>query len=305
MAGSTAALAQPREVVQARLGWESASSACIGGAAVGEAVDAILGRAALTTGRADLLVMVHVAPHGGGHRAHVELRSESRGVLGERNLEDDDPECRALSEGLPLALALMIDLEQQRASTLRVGAARARAAVRQWHLALHIGAGADFGRMPVPGPLVHARAALTPPGSPVALVLRFAAMLPIESVGGSGAGMRAWSVGGALGASVELVRAGVVRVALEASFESALLDAAGVGLQELGAARRWSGAAVVGGLVGFRLGKTLEIGLDLALGAPVIHRRFVFTTPDGSDALVYEPLPVFGRVGVLLGLVTP
>lgn len=301
----TFARAQERDVARASLAWRSESSVCLGASTAAEAVNAILGRVALTTARAQLIVSVHVAPVGTGHRAQVELRSESRGLLGERDLVDDDPQCRALSEGLPLALALMIDdLGQRRTGTLRVGVARLREAATQWRLALQIGAGADLGRMPEPGPLAHARAALRLPGSPLAFVVRFAAMLPIESTGPSGGGMRAWSAGGALGASLELVRVDAVRLDLETIFESALLEVAGIGLEESNVSQRWTGAALVGGLVSLRL-EMLEVSIELALGVPVVHRRFVFTAPDGSDALVYESLPVFGRAALLVGLVAP
>jgi hypothetical protein len=106
-------------LARVRLEWTSAGG-CLDAVMVRTQVEEALGRAAFSeTDDADLVLVGRAGPTQNGYEAVVTLSRASGDVLGTRTLSSPSPRCDELSLGLPLALALMIDLPLREA-TVRV-----------------------------------------------------------------------------------------------------------------------------------------------------------------------------------------
>ncbi len=100
----------------AALGWVRAPGAegCIGTSALGQAVEARLGKAALVSAsRARVSIEGRIAPAEGaaGWRVSLTVADEAGKVLGTRALSKDGADCRAMDEDVILTVALLIDPE--------------------------------------------------------------------------------------------------------------------------------------------------------------------------------------------------
>lgn len=102
-----------------RLEW-TAEGGCLETEKLRPQIEDALGRAAFTDeGGADLVLVGHAGPTPTGFEAVVTLSRSTGEVLGTRTLASRATRCDELSMGLPLALALMIDLPLREA-TVRV-----------------------------------------------------------------------------------------------------------------------------------------------------------------------------------------
>lgn len=86
------------------------AEACGGAAAIAEAVEKRLGRAALVSpSQADFSIEGRAERNGGGFRAVLVLRDHAGAPIGTRELESNVADCSELREDVALAVALMIE----------------------------------------------------------------------------------------------------------------------------------------------------------------------------------------------------
>jgi len=120
-AAQTAEPAPPRAAKTSSLSWtrlEGAES-CIGARELALAVERLLGRAVfVSTAKAELSVEGRVeARDGGAWHAVIVVADEQGQVLGTRELDSAEPDCRSLDDPVALAIALMIDPDAALAPT--------------------------------------------------------------------------------------------------------------------------------------------------------------------------------------------
>lgn len=84
------------------------SESCIDAAELGRRVEALSGRALVTSSNADLVLEAHVRPHLGRFEARVRPPRDAEGRV-ERVLVSEPRDCRTLDEALVFVLALLVE----------------------------------------------------------------------------------------------------------------------------------------------------------------------------------------------------
>jgi hypothetical protein len=85
------------------------AEACIDARALSSAVELRLGRAVFTTDAPEVIIEAHVRPANTGWHAAIAIRGADGTSIGQRELEEPAPDCRALDDALVLVVALTID----------------------------------------------------------------------------------------------------------------------------------------------------------------------------------------------------
>jgi hypothetical protein len=304
------ASAQER-LARVRLEWE-AIDGCLDATSLRAQTEEALGRPAFSDdkGEADLVLRGRAGRVGDGFEAVVTLALASGQALGTRTLTSAQPTCDALSSGLPLALALMIDLPLREA-TVRVTLPTPASAVarpppapapRPMHAALDVGPIVRFGSVPVVALGARAATEVDLGRWPVGIEAHwFAPSLIDDGV----VAARVWAVTGAvLGCPLHLVSRRAYASAcatVEAGTEVADGVRAAVPRSDI-AALVLVGARLRGGI---RFASPWTLGLELGGAAFVVRPRLAYDVTGGGSAVLAEAWPAVLDASVTLGLRIP
>jgi hypothetical protein len=259
------------------------------------AVEARLGRAlgASGLGDADLTLTggVETSPSGS---AEVVLRLEDgrRELLGVRRIPLDDLDCTTLVEGLPLIIAMLVDLHEHDASVHLGGQER------PWRFGIDVGVGLDVGWLPVPAVLPGAGAMLAPGGSPVSLVVRASFVVPQQADVVRPGRMQvlgaAFAIGGCAEAELAPTRLGGC-----ALIEAGYLRIEGLGFDIGRASDAFHLGAVALGSLEVLLGP-VALRLELGASVPWVRQEVTFDDVEGRH-VVFSSAPVGFRAALFAG----
>src|SRR4051812_7372424 len=105
------ASAAPERVTYA-LGWTRmpGTESCMSAGELARTVEKRISNSAWAAASvADVQLEGYVERRAGSYHAHVKLTSKSGAILGERDLENEDPTCGPLDQAVTLMLALVLD----------------------------------------------------------------------------------------------------------------------------------------------------------------------------------------------------
>ena len=321
------------------LAWVRAPGAetCAGPRELAQAVDRLLDRPVLVSpAHADVLLEGTIEPlsAGPGYRARLLLSDPGGAVLGTRELETRSTDCHALDEQLALVLAFLIDPHaaltrtppvptaspaqpplppppQVRPAPLAVpcppppppAPAPAPAPARPWRTSLDVGGAVTAGLLPDAGLGLSLRAELTPPW-----------LFPIEIGGTVWATARAGTPArgadlslswGALAACPLTWEHGRTRVRGCAGGLVGALRVAGSGFRVSSTREEPVVAFSLGGRVTWRLAGPLQVGVGIALLAPLERARVFHLDAAGAERELFRAEPVAGVLDAAIGLGFP
>lgn len=159
--------ASPPKRATADLDWrvQPGTQTCAPRAAIVEGVERELGRPVFASEEGpDVIVHAVLAKQRGAFRATLVLEARSGEGLGERRIQVQSGDCRALTKPVILALALMLDIERPTAETTasdgatpgapqpEAARARTREPSTRVDVATWLAAAVAFGQLPAPGP---------------------------------------------------------------------------------------------------------------------------------------------------------
>lgn len=266
-----------------------APASCPGAAALAAAVTERVGRLAFVDEAADLQVEVRMRRGVIGWHANVVTRSRDGEVLGERDLEEPSPDCRAALGPLALVVALVID-----APTVRRAA---RAAPAQTEVDLGLRGRVAVGRTPLWSGGIGLYGALALADF-LALRMDVTASLPGAEGAPPGA-LDAW--GGDAGLSLcPRVDEGPFRLDLCGGAAAGFVRASGVGFDVDESTTAATVDVAVWARPGLKL-DALHVGLGVGVGLGVLRPTFVSVSAAG-DVPRYEPSLVWGEVELTLGV---
>lgn len=232
-----------------------------------------------------------------GLTAHIEMFDREQASLGTRDVETTETSCTTLAEGLPLVLALLVDMHETDAR-VRLTPHRAPRSGEIWDFTLMLGGSFDYGWLPEPAFGTGLSLELGP--SPVfRIAVRANVVLPQRSISSSGAGASVWGLSGALGVC-STPEVGPVELGGCLFAEGGWLEPAGIGLSRnrVGSAAHLALEPLLrGSLVTF---EPLILTLEVGVGVPVVPQRFVYDDL-GLDREYFVSAPVSFRARVLLG----
>lgn len=244
----------------------------------------------------DLTIAVGFARIEHGLTAHIEMFDREQVSLGTRDVETTETSCATLSEGLPLVLALLVDMHETEAR-VRLTPHRPPIPEETWDFTLTVGASFDGGWLPEPafgsslsfefGPLPAFR-----------VVLRTNVVLPQRSMS-DGVGASVWGLVGALGVCSALA-VGPFELGGCLLMEGGWLEPAGIGL-----ARNRVGSAAHLALEPLLRGTLVALEpfittLEIGVGIPIAPQRFVYDDRE-LEREFFVSSPASFRAGVRVG----
>jgi hypothetical protein len=293
---------------RARLLWTSIDPSCIDAPTLRARVEEVLERRAFTSeADADLVVEGRIERIEGGWQSRVVLRRATGDIIGVREFSSGEDACSSLGAGLPVAVALLIDMPLRDAS-LRMPAIQVAPApvaqpmlptkpMRGWQSTLTAGFQVRSGILPgiVMGPDTGSEWT-APGGFPIGL--HIGSLVP-RTVSNNA---KAW----ALTASILgcPVHTGSGRFVVDgcARIESGMVTVLGTGF----AIERERRLALLSALAEARvmgeLGGSWVFGVAVAAGTPLIRHRFTYTQGTQGEQEAYVAPPVFGAVVAFFGL---
>jgi hypothetical protein len=287
--------------------WDDAldGAGCRGRQAIVGAVEALLERSlgAVDRTSAEVVLEIRLDASAPGLGAHLSMRRATGEVLGVRHLTTEDPTCAAVSDGLPLVIAMLVDLHEPE-GTLDLPSppdprveAPAGVAPPPW-ASLEVGTSLDVGGLPEAELAVDVIAELGPRPGPLSAMVRAAVSAPQTSSavevwgarGAAGACLRAEISGLALGGCA-LLEVGWLRIVGRGFDVSRAEDAPRLALTAML-------QAVLFALAPF------SVRVELGVAVPLIAHRFVFDDDAGRHA-VFVASPVGLRGGLAIGIRLP
>ena len=285
----SAALAEGEHVA---LDWARAdgAEACEDAAALSRAVHGVLGRSAFGPregARAIVHGRIERAPK--GWIAHFVLSDLDGRVLGTRDLDTEEADCRRFDESLALVLALAVDsLGATPTDVLHDPPAPPSPPARTWRAEVGALAAGSYGLLPGFAGAVGVRAAVEPAGFwPIGVDARF--WLPSSAEDrGRGASFSAWEVG--LDLCAPIVRA-VVEPRICGGFQVGQLRGEGYGLPIATASSAWLASFRLEATPLIHLGERFALAPSVGVAIPVIRDRFYFTEgADPTRRVLHQPL---------------
>lgn len=310
------AAAQERHV-RTFLDWDAAldEAGCASSTDVATAAEVRLQRAlgATTRDEAELILAARRIA-GRTVSAELTLMLADGTVLGTRRLETRDPTCGDLGAGLPLVIALMVDLHEREAVLLLPPPVPPPAPPppppppapppppvieepRGPVFTLEIGSSLDVGGLPQPAISVEATATLRPHGSPVGVLVRGGIVTPQMS--GEAIQLAVWGARGAAGACLE-GDLPPLRLGGCALVEAGWLQATGGGLSTSRAADTFQLAAVLLGDL-LWIVDAFQLRVEAGIGVPLVRTRFVYDV-GGVEQPLFVASPVSFRAGLTVGV---
>lgn len=308
------AAAQERHV-RTFLDWDAAldEAGCASSADVAAAAEVRLQRPlGATTREGAELILVARRIAGRTVSAELTLMLADGTVLGTRRLETRDPTCGDLGAGLPLVIALMVDLHEREAVLLLPPPAPPPAPsppapppappppVIEDHgpiFSLEIGSSLDVGGLPQPAISVEATATLRPYGSPIGVLVRGGIVTPQTS--GEAIQLAVWGARGAAGACLE-GDLPPLRLGGCALVEAGWLEATGGGLSTSRAADTFQLATVLLGDL-LWIVDAFQLRVEAGIGVPLVRTRFVYDV-GGVEQPLFVSSPVSFRAGLTVGV---
>ncbi len=244
----------------------------------------------------DLTISVGFVRAEHGLTAHVEMFDREQVSLGTRDVETTETSCTTLAEGLPLVLALLVDMHETEAR-VRLTPHRAPRSGESWDFTLTLGGLFDYGWLPEPTFETGLSFELGP--SPVfRIAVRANVVLPQRSISG-GVGASVWGLSGALGVC-STPEVGPVELGGCLFVESGWLEPAGIGLSRnrIGSSAHLAIEPLLrGSLIAL---EPLILTVEVGAGIPIVPQRFVYDDL-GLDREYFLSAPVSFRAGILLG----
>ncbi len=230
----------------------------------------------------------------------IELLGADGVVLGTRTIETSDPTCRTLADGLPLVVAMLVDLHR-RDAVLHVPLVRdAPPDAPPLELVLDVGLAIDAGWLPDVAWMPFAELLIGP--EPLFRVMvRVSVVAPQHATRVAGdltPGVDVWGAVGALGACV-LPRVGDVDLGGCGAVEGGWLDVAGTGLLTRNRSDAAHAALEVLGLALFRAGP-LVLGVEAGVAIGLTVQRFVYSA--GGEFELFRSSPVTFRAALSVGI---
>lgn len=318
----------------AALSWVRApgAEACPALATVTAAVEARLRRSAFVNARnADVLIEATIAKRSENARFSVRITLSNRAdaLLGTRDLETPDEDCRAATDSAALAIALMIDPEAATADVTQgapeppvtsptiapgtaaptseptsvpcVAATPSPAPEREpthWRARLGLSGLVVWGQLPGTAPGLLGSVRLVPPSGLVGIegAGRYLPEKDVEARPGAGGSVGASSA--SLGGFWVPLRKQRVAVSLAAAAEVGQLRARGYNFAAKNLySREWLVNADVSGELAFQVAEPVAALLRLGLKVPLVRAEFTALV-DSKSETIFKTSPVIGEVSL-------
>ena len=295
---------------------------CIGGKALAEAVEGILGRSLFVSASAgDVAVegQIAAAPGRGTWRATIRISDDHGTVLGRREIESPAADCRGIDESLAFVIAVMIDPD---------AAARAAAPVRSppvtpppvpvpvsappppappskplgWEIIPTVGWTATIGILPsiASGPMAHVRV-----GRPIFGVELFGTFFLPQGETIPGASASVAFTGGLVGASACSAFAHVRSFGFLAcaGVATEVLNPRPTGLGSSSAKDEVTPLAVARARTEWRFAPPFFAALSVGVDVPLLRAPYTYGEANASTGTtLFRPSPVFGTGDLGVGL---
>ncbi|MFO0614943.1 MAG: hypothetical protein U0414_20305 [Polyangiaceae bacterium] len=275
------------------LDWSRAEGAdsCVDEAGLAKAVDAVLGRGVFGP-RATAEATVHGRIQRGpkGWSAHLFLDDASGKVLGTRDVDSEEADCRAFDDSIALVVALAVDaLGEVPAPTLHEPPIVPTPRPTPWRGEVGVVAAGSFGLLPGVAGALGFRAAVQPPGFwPIGAEARFWLPSAAEE-DGRGADFTAWEVG--LDLCAPLLRK-IIEPRICAGFQIGQLRGEGFGLPVSTASTAWLANVRLEATPFIHLGERFALAPAIGLSIPTIRDRFYYTLgADPTRRILHQPAP--------------
>lgn len=285
----TSALAAEKKVA---LDWTRAPGAenCVDEAALGRSVDAVLGRVAFVPrAGADAVVHGRVERTEKGWLARFVLSGADGAVLGTRDVDSDERDCRKFDEALALVLALAVDAIGELPTTPLHDPPPTLPPSEPWRAEIGVLAAGSYGLLPGVAGAMGFRASVQPPTFwPIGLDAQF--WLPSSAEqGASGAEITAWEVG--LSVCAPLVRK-FIEPRICGGFQFGQMSAEGFGLPVSTTASAWLANFTLEAAAAFHLGDRFALTPAIGAAIPTIRDRFYYTAGDPTaKRILHQPAP--------------
>jgi hypothetical protein len=292
------------------------ADACIGGKELAEAVEKILGRRVfVSASAADVAVEGHVDRAADGWKATLRISGDHGAVLGDRELESQGPDCRAMDASLAFVIAVMIDPDAATRPAAPLGPppqpppppvppTPVPQAPSRWQIAPRLGVIAAFGELPAAAWGASAGLRLGPPALGVELLGAF--FLPQDPMVSGPSGTTAHFTWAYAGAAVcpTLARLSAVSLAGCAGAAAGVLTVTPkAGLADEQGSEDFVVMATVRARLDWRMGPVLFVAADGGVDVPFDRPRWIATSADGTAIPVFRLSAVAGEAGLAFGLV--
>lgn len=271
----------------ARVRLEMAASPCIDSTALGEQINRVLGRAAISGLEPDYILDVSIEPE--AHRARIMLREVAGASVGARTLELESGGCLELLRPLPFIIGMLLDLH---ASDAILHAPREEPEVSvtepsaQLGFALGVGALTGYGADAIVGISLSAQLQIA------AFLIRLDVEgAPYAEIRFGERGSNLSLLGARLGIGTRL-EVGPAAIELDVHFAGVIVRASGHGFTENH--ERWGPLASAGLRVGFTLNldPSWFLGIDFSGDARIVRQTFVFMDADGTSTEAFSTAPM-------------
>jgi hypothetical protein len=274
------------------LDWR-APAECIRAAELSRAVTAELGSPAFAPGGQSETV-VHgrvVRTASGFYRVDVSLERVSGGVLGVRSLESDSKDCRSLDEATAVMLAIMLNVSKEEIAASEPS---------PWSLDAGLTLSGVVGLLPRPGADVALHVGPSLPHT-VAFALELGADVAPRRARGEGH-VTAWVASSRVTATPVLAWGPGIELAVRLAAGGGLMTATTDGFSRVGSARRALVDLRAGPRLGFRVARSVWLGVGGDAGFLPLRPGFLVANPDGTKEELFRPSVLFGTFGLTLSL---
>ncbi len=265
--------------------WSASDPTCLDRASIVGGVEARLGRSVFVDEGADFHVEGRMTGAEGDASVELELVDRSGNSLGVRRLASSAP-CTELAASVALVLAVILDMREEHATTIRVAATPAPPRESPTRIAVGAHAVVVHGLVPDWGIGPGAWASITP--SPIALFVGIDALLTSEARAGAGSGQFD-ALRGAIGACVDrAVVASIFAFEPCLALRGGVLRARGTGFDEPRSRVRPLASVSAGVRVAVEIVSSLTIDLGVGVDLQLVRDRFDAPQPDGTTRLAHR-----------------
>jgi len=287
---------------------ESGAEACIDEPNLADRVEQRLGRALRIMENPARVIVGTIERTPGGYRARI-VTHDDRGELGERELNEQSADCRALDDKLSLVIALAIDsnavdrelVSAETAVTPAPAQTQVASPTRAWGFALGVSGFGALGILPGLGLGGRLSFLIDPPSLP-AIVVATTAWVPDREEVMAGGG-RFTLAGGGVAACPNMWRRPTIGIAACGGVEVARMTATGYDFESNRQAIDWLAFVTGEAVLTIPLPGPFSLGIGLGGWLPLVRPRFVYTA-GASMREVYQPSVIGGmlRVGIAVRL---
>jgi hypothetical protein len=286
------------------LSWAPAPG-CIDGPALGALIERTLDRKALAdASSADARLDGTITARGRVFAVHLEVRrlTGDGAPLASRDLEIEADDCRALDGSIAVVAALLADGTSALPETPPPPPAKLHVKMpkspRHAGALLGVGGGVTFGLLPRPASFASASAWIAPIG-PFRVGFEGRVWLPqTELVGGTGAQVSAFVLGGS--ACWRPLHARVT-IGACARFDAGAMTDSPINLSVSTSAERALIAVGLDARVGITIAGPLYVEVSADLGVPLVRPRFYYTDLSGTTVDLNQVFPITASIGLVIG----